>query len=68
MPRPKYEVRYSRPALLIGTGLLVLVQLIGVSLGGAQPALQFGSMMFQPAVPKPRNVTAREISSTDASS
>ena len=42
-------VRYSRPALIIGTGLLVLVQLIGVSLGGAQRALQFGSMMFQPA-------------------
>lgn len=42
-------VRYSRPALIIGTGLLVLVQLIGVSMGGAQRALQLGSMMFQPA-------------------
>ncbi len=41
--------RYSRPALIVGTSLLVLVQLFGVTLGGAERALQVGTRMFQPA-------------------
>jgi cell division protein FtsW len=41
--------RFGKVGLMIGTGLLVLVQLVGVTLGGAERALQIGSLMFQPA-------------------
>ena len=41
--------RYSRLALIISTVLLVLVQLFGVTSGGAERALRIGPLNFQPA-------------------
>ena len=45
----RWIAQYSRPALLVATGLLVLVQLFGITSGGAERALQVGFLMFQPA-------------------
>ena len=42
-------VRYGRFALIGTTVLLVLVQFIGISSGGAERALRLGSFAFQPA-------------------
>jgi cell division protein FtsW len=42
-------VRFGRAALIVTSVLLVLVQFIGVTSGGAERALQFGVFAFQPA-------------------
>ena len=42
-------VRYGRVALIVMVGLLLLVQFIGISSGGAQRAFRIGSLSFQPS-------------------
>lgn len=42
-------VRFGRVALIVTSILLILVQFIGVTSGGAERALRFGILAFQPA-------------------
>ena len=42
-------VKWSMPALLISIGLLVLVQVAGVTVGGAERWLRIGNMTIQPS-------------------
>ena len=41
--------RWSRPALVVALGLLVVVQLVGATTNGAQRWLSFGGIGFQPS-------------------
>ena len=45
----RYLVRFGRLGLIFTTILLLLVQFIGITSGGAQRALQIGFLSFQPA-------------------
>ena len=42
-------VRYAKPALITLAGLLLLVQFVGVTSGGAQRAFRLGIISFQPS-------------------
>ncbi len=42
-------VRFSRMALIVTSAMLILVQFLGITSGGAQRAFQIGILSFQPA-------------------